>query len=303
LRSDNIFFLDKDTKKLSLQKRAILILSPAFYWFHKEKIDISPTQAKKIAPSIFEGIIPPGEYSYWVQKMGDEYWFFAYSDQEILDKLSSLQVKPSQIAKVYPAQMLFYNLQKPLRIENKVIIQEDGSVIVLPKSLFHGETLSLDEISLELPKKSLPLKAYGSSWLSEDLIYKAAIVIFLFILAYAIQAFVFKRDLAQLYTLENRIITTYHLPPTSFQIRNILASLQKTQKKQLAIRKDIDYILRTPLHKKEYFTKLDLSKNILFEIVLTDKKRAQELKNYFTKGLRVEDMTLDGKKFIVKCSI
>jgi len=34
-----------------------------------------------------------------------------------------------------------------------------------------------------------------------------------------------------------------------------------------------------------------------------DKKRAQELKNYFTKGLRVEDMTLDGKKFIVKCSI
>ncbi|SMC10186.1 hypothetical protein [Nitratiruptor tergarcus] len=302
MQLDNIFFLDKDTKNLPIAKKAILILSPAFYWFHKEKLDISLSQAKKIVPSIFEGIIPSGEYSYWVQKVEDEYWFFAYSDQAVLNKLSSLNIKPSQIAKIYPAQLLFYNLKNPVQIEDKVIVQEEGSVIVLPRNIFQNDTTPLDAVSLELPKRSLPLKAYGSSWLSEEFIYKAVIVLFIFILAYTVQVFVFKKDLAKLYSLENQIIATYHLPQTSFQIKNILSSLEKVQKEQLSTRKEIDYILRTPLKKNEYFIKFDLSKNILFEIMLSNAKRAQELKNYFTKGLRVKDMTLDGKKFIVKCS-
>ncbi|BCD68955.1 hypothetical protein [Nitratiruptor sp. YY09-18] len=303
MQSDNIFFLDKDTQGLSITNKAVLILSPAFYWFHKEKLNIPLLQARKIAPSIFEGMIPPGEYSYWVQKVGDEYWFFAYNDQTILDKLSSLNIKPSQISKVYPAQMAFYALEEPLQIKDRVVMQEDGTVIVLPKAFFQGEATSLDAISLKLPKKSLPLKTYGSSWLSEDLIYKAAIILFLLIVAYAVQVFIFKQDVAKLYALKNKIVTTYHLPPTSFQIKNILSSLEKIQKEQLSIRKDIDYILRTPLKQNEYFTKLDLTKNILFEIILADTKRAQELKGYFTKGLKVEDMQLDGKKFIVKCSL
>ena len=295
-------FLDKETHDLTIQKRAVLILSPAFYWFTKEKLDLPLSQAKKIAPSIFEGIVPPGEYSYFVEKVGDAYWFFAYNDQAILEKLSSLGIKPSQIAKVYPAQIALQKIQHPVRVGNKVAINDNGTIILLPKSLAPSEAKDLTDDNLSLPKRALPLKAYSSSFVSEDLLYKFAIVLFLAILTYAVEIFLQKRDLGALYAKEESLRQKYHLPPTSLQLRSIIASLQKIQKEQLTLRDTIDYILRTPLQPNEYFTKLDFAKYIIFTLTLSHPKRAETLKNYFIKKLRVLEMSVDGKTLFVKCS-
>ena len=301
-KSFEVVFLDKETSNLTIQKRAVLILSPAFYWFTKEKLDLPLSQAKKIAPSIFEGMVPPGEYSYFVEKVDDAYWFFAYSDQAILDKLSSLGIKPSQITKVYPAQIALQKIQNPVRIGDKVAINDNGTIILLPKNIAPSEAKDLTDDNLFLPKRALPLKAYSSSFISEDLLYKFAVVLFIAILAYAVEIFLQKRDLGTLYAKEASLRQKYHLPPTSLQLRSIIASLQKIQKEQLALRDKIDYILRTPLQPNEYFTKLDFAKHIIFSIILSQPTRAETLKNYFVRKLRVLEMSVDGKTLFVKCS-
>ena len=301
-KSFKIVFLDKDTKQIDISGKAILILSPAFYWFYKEKLDLPLNRARKIAPSIFEGIIPEGEYSYYTEKVADEYWFFAYQDGNILAKLTELGIKPSQITKVYPAQIALHNIKEPVKIGKKVAINQNGSIILLPQNIIKSATKELDFKELFLPKKSLPLKAYSSSLVSEDFIYKLAIVLFIAILAYAVEIFIQKKDLAKLYAKKQALIQKYHLPPTSLQIRSITASLKRVQKEQLDLRDKIDYILRTPLRSGEYFTKLDIAKKILFTIMLSHQKRAEELKNYFVKRLHVLEMSVDGKKLFVKCA-
>ena len=300
-KSTEILFLDKDTASASLQGKGVLILSPAFYWFTKEQMQLPLSQAKKIAPSMFEGITPPGEYSYYVEKVGDEYWFFAYNDQEILDKLSTIGIKPSQIFRVYPAQLAFKDIQTPIEAGNKVLVNDNGTIILLPKSLVKTKTKKLQELRLDLPKRSLPLKAYSSFAISEDLIYKFAILVFLAILAYAVEVFVYKKDLAKVVATQEALMQKYHLPPTSIQIKNILASLQKIQKEQLGLREKLEYILHMPLSPAEYITSLSFGKKITFSVALSDPKRAELFKRYLIKKLHVTKMSVKNKTLYVEC--
>lgn len=300
-KSVKTVFIDKDTKNLTVTNKAILILSPAFYWFHREKLDISLSQAKKIAPSVFEGTIPEGEYSYFVEKVGENYWFFAYKDEDILQKLSSLGIKSSQIVKVYPAQIALSNLNTPVKIGNKVALNENGSIIFIPSQLANTSAKDINEIKLNLSTKSLPLKTYTSSFLSEDTIYKLAIIIFIAILVYAVQVFLQKKDFALFQAKEVAIMQKYHLPPTSLQLKSILNKLHRIQKEQLSLRDKLDFILRAPLQPTEYFTKLDFSRYITFAIQLTHPKRAEILKNYFVKKLHILQMQVTNKQLFVKC--
>ncbi len=303
LKSTEILFLDKDTASASLQGKGVLILSPAFYWFTKERMQISLSQAKKIAPSMFEGITPPGEYSYYVEKIGEEYWFFAYNDQEILDKLSTIGIKPSQISKVYPAQLALKDIHIPIKVGNKVLLNDNGTTILLPKSLVEAETKRLQELKLNLPKRSLPLKAYSSFAISEDLIYKFAILVFIAILAYAVEIFIYKKDLAKVTATQEALMQKYHLPPTSIQIKNILASLEKIQKKQLKLREQLEYILRMPLSPTEFIESLQYGKKIIFTVMLNNPKRAEFFKKYLLKKLRVTKISVKNRTMYVECRV
>lgn len=300
-KSFETLFLDRDTKDVAISNKAILILSPAFYWFHQEKLELPLSQAKKIAPSIFEGTIPEGDYSYFVEKVGDTYWFFAYKDEEILQKLSSLGIKPSQIAKVYPTQIALFGIDTPVKIGNKVAINENGTIILMPMHLANIEAKDIHQITINPSAKPLPLKAYGSSILSEDLIYKLAILTFIAILVYALQVFLQKKDLATLQAKEVALMQKYNLPPTSLQIKSIISKLHKIQNEQLALRDNLDFILRAPLQPTEYFTKLDFAKHITFTINLSNPKRAESLKNYFVKKLHILQMRVDNNQLFVKC--
>ena len=301
MRSSKIVFFDKDTS-IDTKEKLVLILSPAFYWFHKEKLDIPLSQAKKIAASVFEGIIPPGEYSYFVQKVGDEYHFYAYEDGKILEAFHSQGVKPSQIKKVYAAQMVFQELKEPVALGDKVVVNEDGVVVVLPKKMVGFEVKKTDLNSLKLPKTSLPLKAYAGSIIPEEQVYTLSVLLFIAILLYGVQAFVHKRAAFALSAKEMAIKERYHLPPTTLQLKSILASLEKVQKEQLDLREKIEYILRMPLRPTEYIQKLDFSQKIRFEVVLGSAKRAEEIKNYLAKKLRLKDLTLSGNKLLVEAA-
>ena len=64
----------------------------------------------------------------------------------------------------------------------------------MPAHLANIEAKDINQITINPITKPLPLKAYGSSVLSEDLIYKLAILMFVAILVYALQVFLQKKE-------------------------------------------------------------------------------------------------------------
>ena len=298
MKSYRVVFLDKKTDTLPKSKKYIVILSNSFYWFYKDKLDISLSEAKKVAPSMFDGVVPEGDYSYFVQKVKDEYYFFAYKDSDIVKKLQELNIKPSEVKKVYPLHLL--DITTPLDLGDKVALRDGEEIIIAPKELIGFEVKKTDLNSLKLPKTSLPLKTY-STFISEEHIYTLSILLFIAIVLYAVEAFVHKKDLGYLNQKEAQIFKSYNLPPTSIQIRSILNSLEKINKEQLKLREDIDYILRIPLYPKEYFVSLDYGKKIVFEIVLNSKSRAAKVRDYLKKRLVLEDLVMNKNILRVEC--
>ena len=298
--NSSILFLDKKTKKIPSAKKFYLILSPSLYWFKKESLAISPHQAKKIAPSVFEGTVPEGEYSYYVYKHDDEYWFFAYQDKEIIQKLSTLGIKPAQIIKVYPAQVALKDISSPISIDGTTLINENGTIVALPPNL-PIQSHPLKEEEIFFAKNSLPLKTYSNA-ISEELLTQITIILLVAILAYTFEVYMQKKDIDTLLTKEQQIIQKYHIPQTSFQIKSILSSLHKIQKEQLSLRKKFDYLLRMPLLPTEYLQRIEFAKQVKLEIMLSSPKRASLLQKYLAKEFSIEDIRVVDKKMIVKCS-
>lgn len=299
--NSSILFLDKKTKKVPNAKKFYLILSPSFYWFKKESLAVSPRQARKLAPSVFEGILPEGEYSYYVYKNGEEYWFFAYNDREIIQKLNNLGIKPAQIIKVYPAQTALKNITSPVTTDETTLANENGTIVALPQN-FPTQSRPIQESDIFFAKNSLPLRAYSGT-ISEELLLQITIILLVAIITYSFEIFIYKKDIDTLIAKEQHILQKYNIPQTSFQIRSILSSLHKIQKEQLDLRKKFDYLLKIPLLPAEYFTKVEFAKNIKLEIILSSPKRAPILQKYLAKEFIIQDIKVVDKKMIVKCSV
>ena len=301
-RSFEVIFLDRG-EKVSLRGKGVVILSPAFYWFHREKLDISLSQARKIAPSIFEGMVPPGEYSYFVERVGDEYHFYAYEDSKILEALQDQGIRPSQVIKVYPAQMVFRDLTAPVALGGRVLMSDNGSVVALPQGIVRSGVQSIDLNSLKLPKKSLPLRAYSMGAISQEQIFTLSLLLFFAILLYGIQTFLHKRELDQLLTQEEIIRGRYHLPATSIELKSILSSLEKVEREQLRMREVVEYALRIPLTSREHLELLRIGKRLQLELLVNSKGRAEIVKSYLGRKLRLTKIELRDKKLFVECEL
>ncbi|MRJ03240.1 MAG: hypothetical protein C6I05_07310 [Epsilonproteobacteria bacterium] len=301
-RSFEVIFLDRG-EKVSLRGKGVVILSPAFYWFHREKLDISLSQARKIAPSIFEGMVPPGEYSYFVERVGDEYHFYAYEDSKILEALQDQGIRPSQVIKVYPAQMVFRDLTAPVALGGRVLMSDNGSVVALPQGIVRSGVQSIDLNSLKLPKKSLPLRAYSMGAISQEQIFTLSLLLFFAILLYGIQTFLHKRELGQLLTQEEIIRGRYHLPATSIELKSILSSLEKVEREQLRMREVVEYALRIPLTSREHLELLRIGKRLQLELLVNSKGRAEIVKSYLGRKLRLTKIELRDKKLFVECEL
>jgi len=65
------FFITKNFGK-KIDAKSDIILSPEFYWVKKVSLNVKFTnEVKKMAPSIFEGILPNGEFEYRVFRVSD----------------------------------------------------------------------------------------------------------------------------------------------------------------------------------------------------------------------------------------
>lgn len=154
-------------KKVTLSHAVNVMLPPQFYTLRKEALPVRWVyQAKRIAPSLFEGLVEEGKhYDYMVWKEEENWVFLAYDIEMITAFLERKGFALENVSKLFFVQQAVELFDKPLFLgENEALVSLDHVVVVVPsRALAETEGASLVFDNSFTPKKGVLLQdAYGS---------------------------------------------------------------------------------------------------------------------------------------------
>ena len=166
-------------KQVTLTQGVNVMLPPQFYTLKKEALPLRYAyQAKKIAPSLFDGLLEEGKhYDYLVWKEDEEWVFLAYELEMITTFLKSKGFTLENVAKIFFIQQAVNKFDKPLFIgESEALVSLDGTIAVIPRGALTNEESSLTFDESFTPKKGVVLQgSYGSVVTLKQAIILAAI--------------------------------------------------------------------------------------------------------------------------------
>ena len=167
-----------------------IILSPQFYTvkiINKSELPIKYSyQAKKIANSIFSGLIDNKiSFKYIVFEEKDSWTFIAYNQEEILDFLKSKNL--NNFYNVYFSQQLISFLTSPLQIDkNNSLINLNDLAVIVPNTILKNED-SVLLTNIIRPKKSI---SFSSDNIGSILNKKQSILFSAIFLCFSIMFFI-----------------------------------------------------------------------------------------------------------------
>lgn len=259
--------VDKHMRKMTVYSRVDIILTPSLYWIKRAYFEVHfVSQALKYAPSVFEGILPEGNYAYFAVKTKKEYLMFAYDPDVIIATLAEHGIQSSQIGDVYFAQNEFADITVPLRCnENDVLVLHDDTILQVPESLVDESTIQdeMDEIK-HLSKHKVTLYKSSIRHSFKELAPVMSVLGGL-ILLYTTQLFFTYQQKAKVDALPS-VFQEYKLPSTSIQNASIEKKLLNDFKAQKSFRQLTNAILTLPLSAAERIESISYEKE-LYKIV------------------------------------
>ena len=162
---------------VSLDHPVNVMITPQFYTVKKEVLPVKYAyQAKKIAPSLFEGLLEDeGTYEYFAfkeEETEDAPWvFIAYDIQKITDFLENKGVVPDKISKIFFAQQALGHVKKgSLSLGDDALTVIDDTVVVVPRMALGTETILSSRFSNDFTPKSSGIKAKAKPTEKSDLL-------------------------------------------------------------------------------------------------------------------------------------
>lgn len=150
---------------VTLSQDVNVMLTPQFYTLKKEPLPVQYAyQAKRIAPSLFEGLLEEGKsYEYMVWQEEEEWVFIAYDLEMITAFLEHKGFVLEHISKLFFAQQSAELFTAPLLLgSNEALVLLDNVIVVVPKIALDEDASLLFDDSFT-PKKGITLEsAYGS---------------------------------------------------------------------------------------------------------------------------------------------
>jgi len=178
-------------KKVFLAENVNIMLTPQFYTLKKEVLPIKYAyQAKKIAPSLFDGLLENGNnYEYIVFKEDEQWVFIAYDIDKIVKFLASKGIDSSKVGKIFFTQQVVDKFSAPLALgEKEALVVLDKSVVVVPLSALDAEELpSLKFDNTFTPQKGVSLQGEMGSFLTKKQGYSLAAVFLLFAALFVVE--------------------------------------------------------------------------------------------------------------------
>lgn len=271
-------FLDPNTQgKIEYGgKKLDIILSPSLYWVQKVSLPVKYLrEVKKLLPSIFEEILPEGNYSYWAYKEGDEYLIFAYEDKKIIDLMAKMGINLNDVGSVCFAQAEFSSLAEPFKINNtQGISKKDEIVIVAPLAWLGEDIKPLPIQQHKCSSKGIKLQQYGHI-VDNGSLYKIAAILLALIVIVGVEIFITKQKTAQIEELKNKVFSKYHLKSTMMQNRAILSTYKGIYEKQTKLREYIGLFLKMPMKKGQKITRMEYKNNLL-RVTIKNMKKTDE---------------------------
>jgi hypothetical protein len=267
--------IHSDTEYTLEEKKYNLILSPSFYWLKREEVGLAKlSQAKKIAASIFVGHIPYGEYKYITEPSQESgtYLYYAYNDQNILERLEKIGVHKNNIGKIYFAQQLQNSFEKPVKIsEQSLFITQEGLLSVAPL-LLAPESDTIDLYKLSLPKKAISISTFNSNigvdaksaWLLSGLFFLLSIVLY-------IESIPYTKALTTLEEEASLKLTQARLPSTNFQLDAIKKGLHKKAKKSAKLNTILEKVIALPHKEQSWIEELTINHKAVIVLFNTEK--------------------------------
>jgi hypothetical protein len=168
-------------KQVTLTQSVNVMLPPQFYTLKKEALPLRYAfQAKKIAPSLFDGLLEEGkQYDYMVWKEGEEWVFLAYDMEIITTFLKSKGFNLENVSKIFFVQQAAEHFDKPFLLdESEALVSLDDTVAVIPRSALSKEESSLAFDESFTPKKGVMLQgSYGSVINMKQAVMLAAVLV------------------------------------------------------------------------------------------------------------------------------
>ncbi|MCB4782565.1 MAG: hypothetical protein LGB70_06955 [Sulfurovum sp.] len=169
-------------EEISPEDMVDIMLTPQFYTIKKETLPFRFTyQAKKVAPSLFDGLLKEnGEYDYFVYKEEDLWVFIAYDTKEIMDFLASKGITSEKIGKLFFTQQAVEYLSLPVPLdEKKALSVIDQVVVVVPLQVL-SETRFVTFGERFRPQRGVLIETGDASSLTHKQTAALATILFLF---------------------------------------------------------------------------------------------------------------------------
>lgn len=284
-------FLYDAMPPLSVTDKVDVVLSPELYWFRIEDIPVkSASKAKKLAPSLFDSVVPDGIYEYAVVLHEETFWMFAFEPERIRNALEAANIRPSQVRAIYFAQTECFDADAALNVDgDRALVSYEGTVGMVPSRYTDVES-SVEEFCALTARSShkIGINLYHSNLIDDRqlnrLIVLMIILLTLFLADYMLQ----RKKFAEQLGIAQSIQSEYKLPKTSLQTKSILRTLERREANQIALRKRFKALLDLPLQRGESVNVLQFEqKKLKVQIVIKNDRRAEVLKTALTKIGRI----------------
>jgi hypothetical protein len=192
--------------------------------------------------------------------------------------------------------------------ERFVLVEEAGIVTLAPRNIWsNGEALApLPACWQARPNgPALGMSLHDEILLSEKESYRLLVLTLVSVLLGAVALWSYKKSYATALAQERHIKSRYHLPPTTMQLKGMLASLRKIEAKEMRLRRMLQEIEKRLRGSAVYFETLEIEgRKVRFVLRLPPKMNGKRLQSILNvPGWKLESIDIAGEKATVKGSL
>jgi len=169
-----------------------IMLTPQFYTIKREELPVKYAyQAKRIAPSLFDGLLEDVQnHKYFVVKEENSWLFIAYDVEKIKTFLEQKGIEIAQVSKVYFAEQVVDLFTAPMLLgEKEALVNLNGTITVLPQVALNPDEKPIRINANFTPKQGVAFEGGGGkSFIATSEAYTLASIFLLFAVIYFVEA-------------------------------------------------------------------------------------------------------------------
>ena len=212
-----------------------IMISPQFYTYKHEDLPVRfYYQARKLAPSILESLLPPERiYEYFVFKEGDGWGFIAYDPEEISRFLQDRGIATERISKLYFAQQAADKFTVPVALdENEALSSIQQTATVIPRILLSKETGYQEFSDAFRPAGGKSFGTGSHSIISEKNAWAMGGIFLAFALMFAAEGIWYRQAIGAMQEKVTRLLKDYPALQSQYSRENIAQKYRKIDKEE-----------------------------------------------------------------------